>query len=712
MKTFKSFAVLTTAIIALLSWSCEYFQSDEKRPKLPTITISEPVFDAETMTLKATITPSAEATAFYYKLESEGVTTSFEKVEGNEAYELVATIEFDINYSISAYAENADGESELVIMDYCALSIPTITVSEPAFDEATMTISFEVVPSKNTFMWYWSVNDEAATEYKDNEARTISYEVAYDTDYTFVFGVKNEQGNGQKKEVVFSVMSQGAEIAIENLTAFTVDAKVTKKEHCVKYVVGAVHSEAYNRDTFIEQAQRSLNPDSSYPLVIFNSATESATFSEQNLVRNTLIDSTENEGLLLTPGVSYTVAVYGENEAGQYNVTTKEFTVPTAELNGDHTIAIEVSDITETSAKATVTADEGCKVIMGYIDTALTKADTENSFDFEGKSAEEIKNYIISVANIMPELYTEPITRTLSNYFAIGGEYVAYAIAIKDGKVGDVAYEIFSTLKPALTGIAKITSAEIIEQTSHETLSVFFTTDHNATKIRLYAAPSNDFNADKDNLTYILDAEEYQNYREEYAVDQGESIAKIDIYHPGDRYYLYASAVDKNGKAGEMVCVAQMAGLDTEYYTTIEEIVIEPSISLDGTGTVDMVVTVDSQKEDRIYVTVNTDTRSENASKVWLIRYNGKIDEIESKVRYAFSEYGETNKILGSYKEAKVGYPLKYEDGGSSFDPKYEALQEYDPSWGGDILVAVVLDTDGKLNIYSYYAAGGSVVVL
>ena len=142
MKTFKSFAVLTTAIIALLSWSCEYFQGDEKTPKLPTITISEPVFDAETMTLKATITPSAETTAFYYKLESEGVTTSFEKVEGNEAYELVATIEFDINYSISAYAENADGESELVIVDYCALSIPTITVSEPAFDEATMTISF------------------------------------------------------------------------------------------------------------------------------------------------------------------------------------------------------------------------------------------------------------------------------------------------------------------------------------------------------------------------------------------------------------------------------------------------------------------------------------------------------------------------------------------------------------------------------------------
>jgi hypothetical protein len=95
-----------------------------------------------------------------------------------------------------------------------------------------------------------------------------------------------------------------------------------------------------------------------------------------------------------------------------------------------------------------------------------------------------------------------------------------------------------------------------------------------------------------------------------------------------------------------------------------------------------------------------------------LIRFNGKINDIEAEVKQAFSEYADTKKIIGSYKEAKVGYPLKYEDGGSSWDPKYEALQEYDATWGGDILVAVVLDTDGKLRIHSYYAAGGQVVVM
>jgi hypothetical protein len=208
-----------------------------------------------------------------------------------------------------------------------------------------------------------------------------------------------------------------------------------------------------------------------------------------------------------------------------------------------------------------------------------------------------------------------------------------------------------------------------------------------------------------------MDADSYQNYREVYEVVDGVATADVNIYHPGSNYYLYAVAVDQNDKAGEMVCVAKMAGLDTDYCTTIEEIIDDGNINFSGSGTVDLVVTIVKQVEDRISVTVNTDSRSANAEKVWLIRFNGKIEDIEENVRYAFSEYAERNKVLGAYKEAKVGYPLKYEDGGSSFDPKYEALQEYDATWGGDILVAVVLDTTGKFNIYSYYAAGQSVTL-
>jgi hypothetical protein len=236
--------------------------------------------------------------------------------------------------------------------------------------------------------------------------------------------------------------------------------------------------------------------------------------------------------------------------------------------------------------------------------------------------------------------------------------------------------------------------------------------DNNATKVRLYAAPASDHSAYAANLEYIMDANDYQNYREEYAIVDGVATAVVDIYHPASNYYLYAVAVDQEGKAGEMVCVAQMAGLETEYYTTIDVIEEEINIDLTGTGTVDLVVTITNKVDDRISLTVNNDTRSANAQKVWLIRFNGVVDQIEDEVKYAFSDYAETKKVKGSYKEGKVGYPLKYEDSGSDWDPKYEALQEYSAQWGGDILVAVTLDSDGKFRIHSYYAAGGSVVVL
>ena len=772
----------------------------------PTIGIMEPQFDAEAMSVKVMIAPSTDATAWYYKVESTEAAADYTKVDGAAAQEIEFEVTYGVEYTISAYAENKAGKSDVATKKFCQMpegevaiaigeitlntetmvaettiypsanttkwywrayekdsiksewiggegsteakisfayewgktyvvaayaecgaivseevsaecyfepAVPTINVSKPMFDEATMTVSFEVTPSEDTHHWYWGIktmaDSPAEYEYHEGaEAKTVSYKVEYDHNYIFLFRAENAILKGEEKEVEFAVMSPGVEIAIENLTAYSLDAVITKKSHCTKYVAGAVHTDAYDRNIFIEQAQSSLNPDEDYPFAVYNSATESRTFSEQDLVRNSLVSSNENAGIMLVPGTSYTIAVYCENGEGMASVVTKEFVAPSATLNGNVEVAIEVSNITETSAVVKVEADEACKMIVGCMDPAVTKADSDNPFDFEGKSDEEIKNYLISMTHAIPTLYNEPVTRHLSQ-LAIGSTYYAYAIAIKDGKVGKVAFKKFTTKTPSLTGIAKITSAEILEQTTHETLTVVLGADSNATKVRLYAAPETDHASYADNLEYIMDANSYQNYREEYDIVDGVAIADVNIYHPASRYYLYAVAVDHDGKAGEMVCVAQMAGLQTEYYTTIDVIEEELNIDLTGTGTVDMVVTITGKVDDRISLTVNTDTRSENAQKVWLIRYNGTISQIEENVKYAFSEYADTKRVLGSYKEAKVGYPLKYEDGGSSWDPKYEALQEYDATWGGDILVAVVLDTDGKFNIHSYYTGGGAV---
>ena len=814
----RNFAVVVmTAVVALLSWSCDK-EPAETPIQRPTIGIMEPELNAETMEVSVMIAPSSDATAWYWMVKG-GLDTEdamMTKVEGAAAKRVTFKAVYGVEYTITAYAENKAGRSDLAEKRFCAMpegevtitigelslneesmmvettiypsaatsvwywgvayseeeaatmewtavegnteeaisfpyewgkraiihayaecgdiisevvteeayftpSVPTITVSKPHFDEATMTVSFDVTPSEDTDHWWWGPYGgevypdvpDARVLYTDNEPRTVSYEVEYDIEYEFTFRAENAINEGESKVVEFCVISPVADITIENLTAYTLDAVVAMKNHCVRYVAGAVHTSAYDRNIFVEQAQASLNPDPSYPFAIFNSATESRRFSEQDLVRNSRTDSNENAGIILLPKTSYTIAVYGEDAKGNYTVTTKEVVIPEVELNGTTAISVEVSEIGLTTAKATVTTEVGAKVLTGYIDPALAKADAENPFDFEGKTEAEIKAYIAGAVKGVPMIYSEAFTYELSNIFAIDSYYVAYGVAIKDGKVGEVAYTTFRTLRPSLTGEAKIISAEIETQTSHERLSVKLSADAKATKVRLYAAPASDHSAYADNLEYIMDADSYQNYREEYDVVDGVATCEVNIYHPAANYYIYASAVDTNGRAGEMVCVATLAGLDTEYVTTIEEIVDEGSMNYNGTGEATLVVEViDISEEERISAYLTATNFSDNVETVWFIRYNGLIEEVEEQVKSSLAEYNEEGKIIGSYKVALEDWQVSYVDGGSSWDPKYEALQSYDDSWGGDIIVMVILDTEGKVKIHSYYAAGREVVKL
>ena len=664
--------------------------------------------------VEVTIYPSKATTAWYWRAyDKASEESAYTKVEGNSEQTLTLPYEWNATYKLEAYATCGEIEGEKVEKEYCfELAVPTISVSEPMFDEEAMSVTFEVVPSQDTHHWSWRVNEGDWTIVEGAEANSISCDVEYDVAYTFEFVAANIADDSEEPvKVEFKAVGPMADIAIENLTAFTLDANITKHDNCVKYVAGAVHTSAYDRKVFVEQAQSSLNPDPSYPFAVFNSATESRTFTEQDLVRNSRTDSSENAGLILIPGTSYTIAVYGEDADGNYNVSTKEFVVPAAEINGSVELSIEMGTITETSAIATVTASDECKVIFGYVDPAIA-ADSDNPFEFEGKSDDEIKNYIISVPQAIPAIYTNPITRLLSDRLEIDHQYYAYAIAIKDGKVGGVEFTTFKTMRPSLTGVSKIIAAEIEPQTSHETLTVKVTADSNADYVRIYAAPSTDHTAYANNLEYILDADNYQNYREEYDIVDGVATAVIDIYHPGDKYYIYASAVDSEGRAGEMVCVALLAGLSTDYYTTIDEIIEEGSLSYNGTGTATLTASDESEVDERVSVTLTATGFSSNIDTVWFMRLAScKTSEIEDRIKANLAEYAETGKVNGSYKIVKEGVAYKYiDDFSNSFNPSYEALLKYSDSFGGDIIVMVILDTAGKVNIHSYYAGGIGVV--
>ena len=220
------------------------------------------------------------------------------------------------------------------------------------------------------------------------------------------------------------------------------------------------------------------------------------------------------------------------------------------------------------------------------------------------------------------------------------------------------------------------------------------TTDDKAEKVRLYAAPTTDHAAYADNLEYIMGATEYQNYREEFDVTDQRAVCTVNIYHPGDNYYIYAVAVDAEGEAGKMVCVAQLAGYDTEYYTTIEEQIVTNKFSLDGTGEVVMTVTETENAIDNVNATISVTANSDNVAKIWLLRCGDNfVSDIESKVKAAFADDPMSPKGSVKLVEEGVEYAFDY-------------MLPYDNAWGGTIIIAVVLDTDGKYNISQYYLAG------
>ena len=665
--------------------------------------------------VEVTIYPSKAVEAWYWvAYDTEAAKGEYTKVEGNTETTLALPYQWNKRYELCVYAECDAIQSDEVAKEYSfELSVPTISVSKPQFDDAKMEVTFKVTPSEDTDHWFWGTEDGESTREEGAEPKSVSFKVEYDVAYVFEFVAANKADVANEPTVVeFRVISPVADIAIENLTAYTLDAVVTKKEHCVRYVAGAVHTSAFDRNVFIEQAQASLNPDPSYPFAVFNSATESRTFSEQDLVRNSRTDSDENAGIILLPDTSFTIAVYGEDADGNYNVVTKEVIIPKAEINGDLGITIAMNEITETSASATITADAPCKVLFGLYDPAIADSDTDNPFVFEDATDDEIKSFFATTVQAVPTVYTEPITTTLNNRLEIDHKYYAYAIAINAGKIGQVAYTSFTTKRPTLTGTAQITAATIEAQTSHKTLTVKVTPDANATKVRIYAAPTADHSAYADNLDYVMDADGYQNYREEYAIVDGVATAQIDIYHPGDNYYIYASALDSTGHAGPIVCVSRMAGYDTDYYTTIEEVVEEGALSYYGTGTAVLTASEISEANERVSVTLTATEFSSNVDTVWFMRLSScMIDDIESRVKANLAEYAETGKVLGSVKSVTEGEAYKYvDDLSNSFNPKYEALLKYDNSFGGDIVVMVILDTAGKVNIHSYFAGGKGVV--
>lgn len=100
--------------LALLSMACN--DEDEGGGKsFPSIEVSEIAFSEETATATAEVKPSENTETWYWKFCQSGEEGIYQSVEGNDAHTLEMPVEtLDVPYTLSVYAENADGKSKVI----------------------------------------------------------------------------------------------------------------------------------------------------------------------------------------------------------------------------------------------------------------------------------------------------------------------------------------------------------------------------------------------------------------------------------------------------------------------------------------------------------------------------------------------------------------------------------------------------------------------
>ena len=159
----KIFSAMFMLLTVIGLWSCE---KEDVKPSvnIPSIGIQEPEFDKATMTLNVLVAPSSDATAWYWAITGQGAETTYTKVASAAADEVSAKVEYGIEYTIEAYAENEAGKSEVATKRYCPMpDAAEVAIGEVALDEATMKASCSIYPSALTTAWYWKAAKASRT---------------------------------------------------------------------------------------------------------------------------------------------------------------------------------------------------------------------------------------------------------------------------------------------------------------------------------------------------------------------------------------------------------------------------------------------------------------------------------------------------------------------------------------------------------------------
>lgn len=622
-------------------------------------------------------------------------------------------------------------------------ALPTIAVSEPALSADNAKAVVTVTPSEETEKWYWKCEPKgqsaaAYTAVTGKDETRLEIPVDMDVTYTLTVYAENETGKSKEvsKEFAFKsedVMTELVEFEVKNLSAFSVDVVVKKSAKCTKYVIGAINKgymgqdlegdggdkyvEIYKEETFIEDAEISLNPNADYPMQPYNWSDVSATFTEKTLVRAALKDKdiSESKGIILrsleADEIQVIIAVYALDAEGKAKVYTKEITVPEPELTGQVAVTIDVpkDKIKMRSFEATFTADANCSRIHVGQSSAGLIASGGKSFD--NMTEDEICASIVRLGAEVPLAYTGAFSKEFAGKDMVPNTpYIVYAIPIdKEGKIGKVVYKSVTTGTPVYDGTGEITSVSFPDQVTPEKLLVDISVSDNVEFVRvLWDTGTGPGSLD---LNTIMADEDSRNVHwHEYAtadlpkLKTEENNGGLYITSPGSTYYLRAVTVDKDGKLSEIIDLVAKANKGDNGIKTKEEEVIQSTTDWTGNGALTLSLEGTGTTDEGMYTADLKVTKGNNTKRVYMVKWAGEaqpgdIDDFVKTLSFFDTFDPEATPTVGA-----VTVVLDASD--SEKTTTEEFMDEYSASWGGDARIYVTLDNDGKLSIADWYIHG------
>lgn len=613
-------------------------------------------------------------------------------------------------------------------------ALPTITVGEPVLNADNTKAVVTITPSSETENWYWKCVEKGGTTGKfttvtGKEESNLEIPISMDLDYTLTAYAENESGKSQEvsKEFIFryaDIMNELVEFEIKNVSAFSMDVIIKKSAKCAKYVVGAVLKgydspegfvTIYKDETFIEDAEKSFNPDPNYPLQPFNYSEVSTTFTEQILVRDAMQDKDINasKGIRLTAGDEYIIAVYAIDAEGNTKLYQKAVHIPAADLTGDVAVEINIpkDKIGIRSFEATFTADAQCsRMIVGQtLATIIGKNHSSAGKDFDKMTEEEIHASIATLGADIPTMYTQPFTKEFtSKDMQPGVEYIVYAIPIDtNGKIGKIKYVKVTTARPVFDGVGQITSVSFPEQTDVEKLSIDISVSNDVESVRVLWLPGTGPGAS--DIEWIMADEASKGVQwEEYTREGLATLKTVDggvyISNPGETYYLRAVTVDKNGKLSPIIDLVEKAGLGSNGIKTKEKEVEKPA-GPDFTGNGELTLEVLSEgtnPDGYSFFAELKISKGSNTAMVYKVKWSEAVpDGVEEYIKELpfFKNFTPDSKPAGVVS-------IALDENTQTQTIVENFYTEYDAHWGGESCIFVTLDKDGKLSIADYYIYG------